>query len=258
MLSVVVTSNDATPIIRDEARRFAKKYGLPWHHARMANTSCYLLEFSDQGVCLLDAEHPAESGYTVDFSDIDLRTGPGNLSRKQPLAKAIGKDTQTVVDATAGLGHDAFLLACMGFEVMAVERSPVIGRLLQDGLRRALESPVHAERLKDRLQVTIGDAKAFLESMKTKPDVVYVDPMYPPKRKQSALAKKHIRLVRDIVGNDEDAESLAQAALRIAQRRVVVKRPNHAPPLLDEPDLQFKGKLVRYDVYLKHESSRPS
>ena len=92
-------------------------------------------------------------------------------------------------------------------------------------------------------------AWALLPDIAPRPDVVYIDPMYPPRRKQSALPKKEPRLLRALVGDDPDAADLARVALQVAARRVVVKRPGHAEPLLPDPDLAYKGKLVRYDVY---------
>jgi 16S rRNA (guanine1516-N2)-methyltransferase len=85
--------------------------------------------------------------------------------------------------------------------------------------------------------------------MDPRPDAVYIDPMFPPKRKTSALPPRSIRLVRVVVGDDEDAADLLQVALATAAKRVVVKRPNHAPPLLDNPVASYKGKLARFDVY---------
>lgn len=74
--------------------------------------------------------------------------------------------------------------------------------------------------------------------------------MFPPKRKASALAKKSIRMVRAVVGDDEDAADLLECARRIAGQRVVVKRPTDAGPLSGPaPASAIETKLVRYDVY---------
>jgi 16S rRNA (guanine1516-N2)-methyltransferase len=173
----------------------------------------------------------------------------GSLSKHQPLAKAIGRKARTVLDATAGLGGDAFLLACMGYHVTAIERSPVIHALFEDGLRRARADPAICRALGDRLILIHADARESLGTLEGMPDVVYLDPMFPPKRKTSALAKKEIRMVRSVVGDDEDATGLFAAAMKAAAQRVVVKRPHHAPPLSGKPTVIFAGKLVRYDVY---------
>jgi 16S rRNA (guanine1516-N2)-methyltransferase len=203
----------------------------------------------------------------VDFSKIDIRTGSGGLSKKQPLVKAFGQRVRTIIDATAGLGHDAFLLACCGFEVTAIERNLVVFSLLRDGLRRAQLDPRLRAASCDRLRITRGDARELLRqsvapshqatfagacspTLTEPPDAIFIDPMFPPKRKKSALAKKSIRLVRQLVGDDADAGELLEIALQAARNRVVVKRADDAPPLRDKPSLSFGGKLTRYDVYL--------
>jgi len=83
-----------------------------------------------------------------------------------------------------------------------------------------------------------------------RPEVVYLDPMYPHTGK-SALQKKEMRLFRRLVGDDEDVPRLLQAALGCATKRVVVKRPRTAPPVLElKPSLAIEGKTTRFDVYL--------
>ena len=166
-----------------------------------------------------------------------------NLSRRQPLTRAIGPQTDSVVDATAGVGQDTFLLALMGYRVIAIERSAIIAALLQDGLSRA------GELFTGRVDVIAGDTREVLPNICPAPDTVYLDPMFPPKRKHSALAKKSVRTLRDLVGDDNDAQGLLSVCLRYATKRVVVKRPSYAEPLKLDPSISHQGKLVRYDVY---------
>jgi 16S rRNA (guanine1516-N2)-methyltransferase len=157
-----------------------------------------------------------------------------------------------VVDATAGLAADAFLLASLGCTVMAVERSAVLGALIEDGLRRALSQGSPAVRaIVRRMTLVIGEACDVLAGMRGsgRPDVIYIDPMYRP-RKKAALPRKEMRICRRLVGDDIDSGQLLSLARTIAKRRVVVKRHRHAPPLVPGPALRFAGKTVRYDVYL--------
>jgi 16S rRNA (guanine1516-N2)-methyltransferase len=197
---------------------------------------------------LRDCRHPRVAPVHVDFSHLDLRRYGHNLSRRQPLARAIGKKTKTVVDATAGYCQDALLLALMGFHVIAIERSPVVAALARDALQRfaarAATKPVH------RLQIVMGDALALLPAMATRPETIYLDPMFPAKRKKSAAVKKEMRLLRELVGDDPDALALLDVSRRVALERVVVKRPDDAPPLAPGPSMSIAGKLVRYDIYL--------
>jgi 16S rRNA (guanine1516-N2)-methyltransferase len=192
---------------------------------------------------------PHTKGVAVDFGQLDARTLAGHGSRNMPIVRAFGADVHIIVDATAGLGQDAALLACMGFRVTAMERSAIIAALLHDGLRRAMDNTRLQDRFGDRLELVNADAREMLRRMDPRPDAVYIDPMFPPKRKTSALPPRSIRLVRVVVGDDEDAADLLQVALATAAKRVVVKRPNHAPPLLDNPVASYKGKLARFDVY---------
>ena len=124
----------------------------------------------------------------VDFSHLDLRPYSPNLSRRQPLARALGKKAQSVVDATAGYCQDALLFALMGYRTTAIERSPVIMALARDGLRRlTARSGITLDK---RLRLIEGDGRVLLPSITPPPEVIYLDPMFPPKRKKSAAVKK--------------------------------------------------------------------
>lgn len=199
---------------------------------------------------LRDGRDPHLGPVYVDFSHLDLRRYSPNLSRRQPLARAIGKKTRALVDATAGYCQDALLLALMGFRVTAFERSPVVISLAQDGLRRfTVQSGI---ALAHRLQLVNGDARACLPSLVPRPEAIYLDPMFPSKRKKSAAVKKEMRLLRELVGNDPDALELLEISRQVALDRVIVKRPDDAPPLTPNPSMSIAGKLVRYDIYLGH------
>lgn len=193
---------------------------------------------------------PTGRGIAVDFGSIAFPGGPESL-RGLPLVRACGRalaaENALLVDATAGLGYDAFLLAVAGFRVRAVERSPDVASLFEDGLRRAMEDPRLRDLLGGRLSLERGDARVILAD--TRPEVVYLDPMYPPKRRTSALPSKEMQLVRALVGDDLDAAELFTAA-RNAAPRVVVKRPAHAPALA-EPTSSIEGKLARFDVFVR-------
>lgn len=163
------------------------------------------------------------------------------------IAKAVGIKKSyrpTIVDATAGLGGDAMVLNALGCQVTMIERSPIIAALLRDGLKRA--------KL-EQLELLEGDTKQILPTLAQRQsiDVVYLDPMFPVRTK-SALVKKEMRVLKEIVGEDLDSSELLSVALPVAQKRVVVKRPLHAPTLTDlKPSVTYKGKAARFDVYLK-------
>ncbi|MFN0059147.1 MAG: class I SAM-dependent methyltransferase [Planctomycetota bacterium] len=194
----------------------------------------------------------------VDFSAI-LNDRARRLTRRQPLAKAVGHGAARIMDATAGFGQDALLLALHGHDVTAMERSPIVQALLADGVRRARTNAEFAEITASRLRFVAGDSRDWLTQQAGEYDVVYLDPMFPLRRKTSALPNKHAQLLQRLTGeNAEQVElesaELLLAALGAARVRVVVKRPHDAPPIrvgASAPHVSFKSKLVRYDVYLR-------
>lgn len=166
------------------------------------------------------------------------------------LAKAIGvtgNKKPIVLDVTAGLGRDGFVLATLGCEVTLVERSPVVAAALQDALQRALADPKYSQL---KIHLIHTDAIKYLQQLENFPDVIYLDPMY-PHRTKSALVKKEMRILRELVGEDTDAPDLLKLALQRAKQRVVVKRPCSAMPLGDlKPHHAIQGKQHRFDVYI--------
>ncbi len=179
-----------------------------------------------------------------------FRQGGG---RSQALSKAVGlkgKNTLHIIDATAGLGRDAFLLASLGANVTMIERNPQMHSLLHDAMIRAKnESDKYAEVI-ERMTLIHGDAIELLPTLK--PEIVTIDPMHPP-RSKAALVKKEMRIIRDIVGTDPDAGKLMNVALQYASKRVVLKWPQHAKPMdsLPQPSHQITGKSTRYDVFIR-------
>ena len=174
--------------------------------------------------------------------------------RGQHIAKAVGIKGTTlpvVIDATAGLGRDAFVLASLGCRVEMIERSPIIAAVLENGLARALLDPDTA-LISRSLSLTTGDSIEVLRQRRGsgRPDVVYLDPMY-PERTRRLLGKKEMRVLKVLAGEDRDSSLLLDAALETATRRVVVKRPRTAPAISGpEPDYALTGKSSRFDVYL--------
>lgn len=218
-----------------------------------SDNKCKCLTYKEGRLVLEITGNDALGSLYVDF--ITGKTGyrHAHLSNEL-LGKAVGikkNKKLSVVDATAGLGRDGFILACLGCEVIMLERSPEIAALLQDGLNRAMLNPELANKLSIHL-INI-DAQDYFAALKPEqfPDVIYLDPMHPTRTK-SALVKKEMRLVREIVGEDIDADALLTTALKLARYRVVVKRPRLAPSLNNmKPDFTMEGKRQRFDVYLR-------
>ncbi len=179
-----------------------------------------------------------------------LKYGKG---RGQNLAKAVGlksNKNRTIIDATAGLGYDAFILASLGADVTLIERSEKIHKLLQDGLKEAEEYGGYISTIVNRMHLIFGDSKTIIPQLS--PEVILVDTMYEDKKK-SALTKNNMRLVREIVGPDLDQIELIKIALESAQNRVVVKQPRYAETRdeIAKYSHQILGRTIRYDVYMK-------
>jgi 16S rRNA (guanine1516-N2)-methyltransferase len=239
---VVVDTQDARLLM--ESRQLIQAIG------NQNSPPTHTIYFGARGVEIRLPNRAEKKGYQVDFNKIDRRTGAGNLSKKQLFPKAIGVATETVLDITAGLGVDSAMLALMGYSVCAIERSPVISVLLRDGLRRANKNNDLHKALGGRLEFIESESLIVMKNTR-EVDVVYMDPMFPPKRKMSALPQGSIQMLQAIVGHSEAKQEaeLFYMATKTATKRVVVKRPNYAPLFNDNPIVVHKGKLVRYEVY---------
>lgn len=179
-----------------------------------------------------------------------LKYGKG---RGRNLAKAVGMKSnknRTIIDATAGLGYDAFILASLGANVTLIERSEKIHNLLQEGIKEAKEYGGYISSIANRMHLIFGDSKTIIPQLS--PEVILVDTMYEDKKK-SALVKNNMRLVREIVGPDLDQIELIKIALESAQNRVVVKQPRYAETRdgITKHSHQILGRTIRYDVYMK-------
>lgn len=172
--------------------------------------------------------------------------------RGEAVAKAVGIKggyLPDVIDATAGLGRDAFVLAALGCRVRMLERHPVVAALLDDGLRRGYEDAEIGGWLRERLTLLHVVSQQALSDITPAPDVVYLDPMY-PHRQKSAMVKKEMRVFQSLVGPDEDADALLEPARRLAKKRIVVKRPDYAPPLAGVvTQSAVVTKSHRFDIY---------
>ena len=172
--------------------------------------------------------------------------------RGQDLPKAVGMkggQSPSIIDATAGLGRDAFLLASLGSQVTLIERSDIIHALLADGIEAARKAGGRHKEISGRMTLIHGDSISLLPQMHA--DVVVIDPMHPPRQK-SALVKSEMRAIRAIVGVDDDQRQLIKTALAMAAKRVVLKWPAKAVPLdgLQQASHQIIGKSIRYDVFM--------
>lgn len=170
-----------------------------------------------------------------------------DAGKQQGLIKACKPAAgMTLLDVTAGWGRDAAILASFGATVHMLERNAVMAALLADALAR------RDERSQRVLQLSLQhvDALDYLQQLAEAdyPDVIYMDPMHPT-REKSALVKKDLQMLQQLIGEDTDALPLLMRAKSRVRQRVVVKWPQHRPPLL-KPTRSLEGKTVRFDIYL--------
>jgi len=236
---------------QDQARDWAERLGLPLQddQAELA------LQVGADGLQIQQLGVGAPGPVRVDFVEgqaAHRRLYGGGSG--QMIAKAVGLAQgirPIVLDATAGLGKDAFVLASLGCSMTLIERQPLVAALLEDGLARA-RADEGVGPIVERMRLLTGNA---IERMGTwegePPQVIYLDPMF-PHRDKSALVKKEMRVFRPLVGDDLDAPALLRAALALASHRVVVKRPRKAPIIEGaKPSHSLEGKSSRYDIYAR-------
>lgn len=236
-----------------QAQHFASKHQLPLLNKRNDNFELQLI-FGNELVELYNKQ--LNTSIHVDFVNGTLahrqQFGGG---RGQAIAKAIGLKkgkNPDVLDVTAGLARDAYILATLGCHITLVEKSPVLCELIKDGIKRGLENEQSVKIISEHFRLHNFDATDFMQNMdeNQRPDVIYMDPMY-PERKKSALVKKDMQILQHLLAKNENDEELLKAALNCARERVVVKRPSHAPCLGEtKPATAISSKKTRYDIYL--------
>jgi 16S rRNA (guanine1516-N2)-methyltransferase len=265
--TVILVEDTGSIFASEQSQLLAKKLGLQVH-AIPANKkkqnfaqAQWQLVFTSQGLVLRLSSEPTWSDILVDFaaSNLQYRQQHGG-GRNEAISKAIGikgKQSVNVLDCTAGMGTDSFIMACVGAQVTLLERSPIIGALLENALiRGAQTSDVECLKVCERMDLKQQDAIAYLNENKAtakQTDVAYLDPMFPHKKK-SALVKKEMRAFQMLLGPDQDSELLLTGAINFAPKRIVVKRPVSAPALDNQqglmPSMAIGSKKHRFDVYL--------
>lgn len=244
LLSAAISFPDNNVSLRKQAEKLATLLQLPMMPALNAPSQKTLFIYTSNGL-ELHYHDDIQGKLYIDFkaSNLNYRIKHGG-GIKQALARAVGIKANIrpcIVDATAGLGIDSYLLADLGCEVLMIERSPFLAALLADALER-IES--------NKLSLLQGEAVTLIARPENSADTIYLDPMY-PHRNKSALNKQEMRIIRKLVGDDEDADEVFLTAIQHAKKRVVVKRPKGAPQLCNRPPSHvIKMKNSRFDVYM--------
>ncbi|WP_036187868.1 class I SAM-dependent methyltransferase [Marinimicrobium agarilyticum] len=245
------------------AARAARELGVPLlinAKPDALDSPAFALVYDTSHLALYHTGRKVPGPVFVDFlrGAVDHRRRFGG-GKGQMIGKAVGLKAHvypSVLDVTAGLGRDAFVLATLGCSVRMRERSALVYRLLEDGLARAragarLNGDAELVSILERLTLEFGEGQTALsvEVSDHRPDVVYLDPMF-PERQKSADVKKEMQAFHRLIGADADADDLLAPALAAARYRVVVKRPRKAPDLAGRsPSHRVEGKSSRFDVY---------
>ena len=239
-----------------QARKLATELHLPFLESPELPESQVglVLRVTPSGLDLTLVDKSGSETIQTDFQHPALNYRLQDRVGSQAIARSIGNKPglhPDVLDATAGLGKDAFLMASLGCQVQLLERNPIVHALLRDGLTRALESTADRVRqIAARMQLA-GISLADFATRGLTYDVVYLDPMFPARRK-SARVKKDLYVLQHLLrGETQDEVAMLEDALRLARRRVVVKRPLRAAPLAQrQPSFSLEGRVSRFDVFV--------
>lgn len=207
-----------------------------------------------------------DSRITGNFEKMIPRLTHANLSHELSVKACKLKSADgpiTIIDATAGMGEDALLLAAAGFNVIMFERDEMIASLLKDTMERAMTNEI-LKPIVSRMDLVVGDSIPVLKGMSETveagdiisvnatagiihPDVVFLDPMF-PERQKTGLVKKKFQLIHTLEKPCEDEEELLNAAIMAHPKRIVIKRPLKGPYLAGvKPSYSLEGKAIRYD-----------
>lgn len=259
MLITVTTTDNSCEV---NAKSIAEKLNCDYRFGLVAgdmDSPEFLLIVDDKKISLQKTGRKAPGPIIADFTEgsVDHRRKFGG-GKGQMIAKAVGIKAGVyprILDATAGLGKDAFVLASLGSCVDMIERSALVHTLLENGLQRAKEFAIQSDLellgIVQRMQLLHQTSQNYLQNLSIDqfPDVIYLDPMF-PEREKSAEVKKEMSAFHSLVGKDEDADELLPLALSRVNYRVVVKRPRKAPFLNNQnPSFQLEGKSSRFDIY---------
>lgn len=249
------------PAIILQSRELGIALGLPELPTESDDSDAWLLFRDEGGLAIRRADGVRVNAEFVRGRNA-ARVREAHLA-SQPLARALGiarlaasSQHVSLVDATAGLGVDAWQAAALGAEVTLLEQHPIVHVLLADALQRARAcEDARVRSLAERVQLERTDARTWLtecaeRGVVARPHIVYLDPMYPAQRRR-ARSRKGIESLHALVPPGGD-EGLLDAALRAATARVVVKRPSGAPPLESNIGLKpdaFNAPNTRWDRY---------
>ncbi len=274
-MDYAVCSTNKDPEVLERANKLADEIDCPVIEVQDSNKYEAVLYLSKQGSYLgLNQYGLGCSGDNIisaGWHSLDFLSKAGRRS-DQPLLKAVRGSKRPlgkkgiILDGTAGLGYDSWLLANFGYQVLAVERNPVLYALLRESLSIA---EIDYPEIAGRMRIENADANDILYRLIQKkkdpdmgcncpwdnwpdPDVIYLDPLFPKEKPEKRAVKKRMRLVRKVLQEEPMDLGLLQRSILVAKRRVVLKRPLKSEIIRigkGQPVSRTLGRAVRYDVY---------
>ena len=239
----ILINNNSTPIntiTLTKAKEFTSKI------------RSFVKKYNDLDKFLSGTQIWCEKGLCVDFASKKMQSRVETLSKSDLLIKAVGANTNPahIIDATAGLGTDSFLLASAypDAKLDLIEENPLIHKLLQSGINNL------SNNLSNNLKLHNKNSDDIIPKLEPA-DVIYLDPMFADNSFKGQV-KKPMQWLHEICPppSDENLNKLCSIALKYAKKRVIIKRAKNAPVIkIDnkiDPNHQIVGKSVRYDVYI--------
>ena len=249
-LYVFASSPDDLPL----AQRLAARLDTTVRDAAPDCDGGFLVEVQ-QGVIRARQNTPGSAPVTVEFTrgrNAHRQRFGGGIN--QHLCRAVGLNKHPglhIVDANGGFARDAFVMASFGARVTLLEQSTLLCEMIRHALKCAeAEADGDVAEIAARMKVVNTDSVDYLMQLPAlATDVIYLDPMFPERRK-SAAVKKDMQLLHALAGPDTSAAQLLTVSLNKARRRVVVKRPVHADPISSERLTgEVRATHTRYDIY---------
>ena len=241
-MRIHIAYRNQEPDAREELLRARTSLSLIPHSEITERGSDGYLYFCEGILKLQLISIPAMNPLFVSFEHLERRVKDSLFQQNLIKALGIGKGRRpSVLDGTAGLGSDAFLIASTGSSVSLVERNTVIYELMDDGLKRYELNDSRESEKRDFLE---------LKDLHYSFDVVYLDPMFPSTKKNS-LSKRPMHYLQKLLHEEVRENDMFSLAASIAKKRVVVKRGIHSPNLTGlNVDIVYRGNSSRFDVYL--------
>ncbi|HEL2550387.1 class I SAM-dependent methyltransferase [Streptococcus suis] len=141
-------------------------------------------------------------------------------SGRDPLLELLGKEKQSIIDCTMGLGSDSIVLASAGHRVTALESSKLVHFIVSRGLQDFDSGLQEVNRAMKSIQTIWTDSLTYLKGQKDKSvDVIYFDPMFSEEIKES----QNLSGLSTLANRSRLTEEIVSEAKRVARKKLIIK-----------------------------------